>query len=677
MWKRLRQILPQILLAGIVLAASIYIALAPTGSLLNWYNNDDGFYYFRVAQRIVAGQGVTFDGINPTNGFHPLWMVICVAVYAFSGKDLILPLRVVVIIFGLFNAGSALLIYQILKKKLSPWVGWLLAFGFSSSWIVFNNTFTGGLESALSCFMTIWVWYLIVRFKEAPSHSYKDLVFIGIATGLTVLSRLDNLILIGLLGLWVAFANIEDSAFLLTDFLTGLAITLLAAIARVGYDIYPLGRELLVMVVLLAAGLVVGNYLLGFYSWPNTVLDKAWWFRGGAVWVFVNLLLWGGSFVLYRAGFIHVFARSILGVAGGFTLVYCVFIRPWVSTRVFKTNDHLSKINLTEAWNGFKTPLAYFLPIIVLLGGYMLWSQINFHTPVPVSGQIKQWWSTLGMTMYGSPISTQKGLTAYLFGNGSPFDFLYAIPGADYLIQKLGYPSGGYILWLLIGAAYLVIMLSRKGFAAAFRSDQLAVFPFVAATIFRILYFYITGYVHMRSWYWTVETFTVFLLLAGIVIAIAGRIKASKIASLATGLILLGAVAIQALHTGQTIGIVYPRDEQTNANHDYLVIPQQLADATPSGAIIGTPGGGAISYFIPNRTIVNLDGLMNSKEYFDALKNSTTNSMDQKSGITYIFGSDFSLKVSAPYARIFKGHLTLISEVGNKSLYQYHSDISQ
>lgn len=34
---------------------------------------DDGYYYLEIAQRVVRGEGTTLDGINPTNGFHPLW----------------------------------------------------------------------------------------------------------------------------------------------------------------------------------------------------------------------------------------------------------------------------------------------------------------------------------------------------------------------------------------------------------------------------------------------------------------------------------------------------------------------------------------------------------------------------------------------------------------------------
>ena len=41
---------------------------------------DDAFYYFGIARNVAHGHGSTFDGINPTNGYHPLWMLIVGAV---------------------------------------------------------------------------------------------------------------------------------------------------------------------------------------------------------------------------------------------------------------------------------------------------------------------------------------------------------------------------------------------------------------------------------------------------------------------------------------------------------------------------------------------------------------------------------------------------------------------
>jgi hypothetical protein len=43
---------------------------------------DDAFYYLKIAQNIVRGRGSTFDGVFPTNGYHPLWELVCVLMHA-------------------------------------------------------------------------------------------------------------------------------------------------------------------------------------------------------------------------------------------------------------------------------------------------------------------------------------------------------------------------------------------------------------------------------------------------------------------------------------------------------------------------------------------------------------------------------------------------------------------
>ena len=52
----------------------------------------------------------------------------------------------------------------------------------------------------------------------------------------------------------------------------------------------------------------------------------------------------------------------------------------------------------------------------------------------------------------------------------------------------------------------------------------------------------------------------------------------------------------------------------------YLAGAEELEKATPPGAFIGSTGGGVVAYFIKDRTIINLDGLMNTTEYFRLLK---------------------------------------------------------
>lgn len=79
---------PKWLLVGVtVLAVAINLApwtlvtTAPEfdlGSLLH----DDGYYYVMIAENILDGRGATFDGINPTSGFQPLYQGVTIGLVA-------------------------------------------------------------------------------------------------------------------------------------------------------------------------------------------------------------------------------------------------------------------------------------------------------------------------------------------------------------------------------------------------------------------------------------------------------------------------------------------------------------------------------------------------------------------------------------------------------------------
>ena len=93
-------------LALVFFAAGMRIALGSEYGVLNWFLSDDAFYYYKIAQNIVEGRGSTFDGVNPTNGYHPLWLIICVPIFALARYDLVLPLRIVILVSTALGAAS-------------------------------------------------------------------------------------------------------------------------------------------------------------------------------------------------------------------------------------------------------------------------------------------------------------------------------------------------------------------------------------------------------------------------------------------------------------------------------------------------------------------------------------------------------------------------------------------
>jgi len=58
---------------------------------------DDAYYYLGIARNLVDGHGSTFDQINLTNGYHPLWLLVSTVPFA-AGLDDLAAARVLLIV---------------------------------------------------------------------------------------------------------------------------------------------------------------------------------------------------------------------------------------------------------------------------------------------------------------------------------------------------------------------------------------------------------------------------------------------------------------------------------------------------------------------------------------------------------------------------------------------------
>jgi len=74
-----------LVLIGILYLAPIFLKPA------NFFA-DDSYFYLQVAHNFVQGHGSTFNEITKTNGYQPLWLIICIfnAYLALGSKTLLL-----------------------------------------------------------------------------------------------------------------------------------------------------------------------------------------------------------------------------------------------------------------------------------------------------------------------------------------------------------------------------------------------------------------------------------------------------------------------------------------------------------------------------------------------------------------------------------------------------------
>ena len=185
---------PHVVFAILVLAAAracLPVVLARETWML--FVEDDFFYYLKIAQILATGHGSTFNGLVPSNGYHPLWLLLLATVARFTSSG---PVTVGVVASVAFLAllATYLLAAAILRRcSLPSWLASLLAaIGAAySAPILFR-----GMEVTLTVPLLLAVIAWIVKRPHDDTRTSRDrwrrsFVF-GLLLSLMVLSRLDS-----------------------------------------------------------------------------------------------------------------------------------------------------------------------------------------------------------------------------------------------------------------------------------------------------------------------------------------------------------------------------------------------------------------------------------------------------------------------------------------------------
>ena len=121
---------------------------------------DDFFYYALTARHILAGHGSTFDGSHMTNGYHPLWMVVVLAVTAIFHAGVPFYAAFCVIIAAAVFLTYALLV-AVFHNYTGPVTSQCLAAFFALNFLALN----GGMEVTLTVpLLCLLVFFRLQRF---------------------------------------------------------------------------------------------------------------------------------------------------------------------------------------------------------------------------------------------------------------------------------------------------------------------------------------------------------------------------------------------------------------------------------------------------------------------------------------------------------------------------------
>jgi len=216
---------PRLVTTAILLCTVFFfVAWPPFASILNGgvqgafkYFANDSFYYLAIAQHSESIGKLSFDGIHPTNAFHPLWTIYLHSIKSVGGLDqeqMILFAAVSSLLFA--AVGSALFgwaIYRLTERfaiallASVPGLFYLIMphFGkeFAAQW-----NFANSMESPLSVFFFGWLLlFLITGSRQQSVFSRSDLLLASILVTGLVTTRLDDVFLLVPFGLYALYSG--------------------------------------------------------------------------------------------------------------------------------------------------------------------------------------------------------------------------------------------------------------------------------------------------------------------------------------------------------------------------------------------------------------------------------------------------------------------------------------
>lgn len=191
-----------ILLSGGVLLYALSWSFQETGNYLQgrWFP-DDAFYYFNVARNAALGYGLTFDRINPTNGFQPLWQAVCVGVH-FLVSDRNDFLHAVNVVQSVLFALGMYLVFRSICLKSDARIFSIICMVMLFFYFPFFMSMVSGLETVLYfCCLSGTVYTLLQ--VERDGFSDRRALGLGLIMTATILARLDAGLLGVLVAIWV------------------------------------------------------------------------------------------------------------------------------------------------------------------------------------------------------------------------------------------------------------------------------------------------------------------------------------------------------------------------------------------------------------------------------------------------------------------------------------------
>ena len=161
---------------------------------------DDSFYSFEIARHIAHGDGSTFDGSTPTNGYQPLYVFLLVPVYWLAGANATAPIYIALLGSALCNVLTGWILFRLLRKYASLRAAFfgLVLWSFGPAIV---RQAVNGLETSLAMLLVaVSIEYYLGVYRQAAVPARRQSLTLGALLGLAVFARVDALLFAAALG---------------------------------------------------------------------------------------------------------------------------------------------------------------------------------------------------------------------------------------------------------------------------------------------------------------------------------------------------------------------------------------------------------------------------------------------------------------------------------------------
>ncbi len=181
-------------LVGIAAILRLSVAWGDLSTLVRDATPDDAYYYFQIAHQLASGGGASLDGETPTNGFHPLWLLLLLP-GASIVSDPLLALRAGLTLGALLGAAGVACVYALLRAVGARRGAALVAAGAYAIHPTVVLDAVNGLETSLAvATQGLAAWIFVMQADRSSPPSLRSCAGLGLAGGLMMLARTDAVV---------------------------------------------------------------------------------------------------------------------------------------------------------------------------------------------------------------------------------------------------------------------------------------------------------------------------------------------------------------------------------------------------------------------------------------------------------------------------------------------------